>query len=105
MVEITNGIIVTRVPNSAYEKIFKHQGYCLVDGGTTADEGEATGSDIGVNEDDIFVAQVQEKPLSQWSKDEVKRYAAIKGIDISDTKNPNEAKHIIKAYMSEHSDD
>ena len=36
-----------------------------------------------------------EKPISEWVASEVKRFAKIKGIDISGTKNANEAKDII----------
>ena len=50
-------------------------------------------------EDEIFVEEILEKPISQWNKDEVKRFAAIKEIDISGTKNANEAKEIIKSFI------
>ena len=43
--------------------------------------------------------EILEKPISQWSKGEVKRFAAIKKIDISGTKNANEAKEIIKSFI------
>ena len=51
------------------------------------------------SEDDIFVEEILEKPISQWNKEEVKRFAAIKEIDISGTKNANEAKEIIKSFI------
>ena len=43
--------------------------------------------------------EVQEKPISQWNKEEVKRFAALKNIDISGTKNAGEAKNIIKEFL------
>ena len=101
MVRITNGDIVTDVPAGAYESIFAKQGYRIVDSGCA--DGVTKMSDE-ISEDDKFVADVVEKPLSQWTKEEVKRYAAIKGIDIAGTKNPTEAKHLIKAFMQEHSE-
>lgn len=103
MVTITNGTIITTVPNSAYEAIFKRQGYHVVDGQPKAESDPGVGHDSGENEDEAFISQMKEKPLSQWNKDEVRKYAAINGIDISGTKNPTEAKHIIKNYMMEHS--
>ena len=43
--------------------------------------------------------EILEKPISQWNKDEVKRFAGIKEIDITGTKNANEAKEIIKSFL------
>ena len=37
-----------------------------------------------------------EKPFSQWNKEEVKTYASLKNVDISNTKNIGEARSIIK---------
>ena len=54
----------------------------------------------GKTEDELFIEAVSEKPISQWSKDEVKRFASIKGVDIAGTKNVNEAKEIIKGFLS-----
>ena len=54
---------------------------------------------LSKSEDDIFVEEILEKPISQWNKEEVKRFAAIKEIDISGTKNANEAKEIIKSFI------
>lgn len=42
---------------------------------------------------------MQEKPLSQWTKNEVKRFASIKGIDLKGTKNASEAKERIKPCL------
>lgn len=52
-------------------------------------------------EDEIFAEAVVKKPLASWSKDEVKRYAGIFGIDLSGTKSANDAKERIKEFMSE----
>lgn len=53
------------------------------------------------DEDEQFVQELEKKPLSQWNKDEVKQYAAICGVDISGTKNAQEAKERIKAFMDD----
>lgn len=65
-----------------------------------ADEAPAEESEQ-VDSDERFVQEIEKKPISAWNKGEVKRYAAINNINISGTKNANEAKEIIKKYMSD----
>ena len=98
MVKITNGVNVFEVTRGAFDGIYSRQGYKLVD-----EKAEAKASEVDAalekSEDDIFVEEILEKPISQWNKNEVKRFAAIKEIDISGTKNANEAKEIIKSFI------
>ena len=54
-----------------------------------------------MTEDEQFVQELEKKPLSQWNKDEVKKYATICSVDISGTKNAKEAKERIKAFIDE----
>lgn len=54
-----------------------------------------------LTEDELFVEELEKKPLSQWNKDEVKKYAGICGVDISGTKNAQEAKERIKAFIDD----
>lgn len=54
-----------------------------------------------LSDDEQFVQDIEKKPLAQWNKDEVKRYASICGVDISGTKNAQEAKERIKAFIDE----
>lgn len=99
MVKITNGINVIEVTNGAFETVYKGQGYHkvveqqAVVSAPVKDEGQDAG-EVG------HIAELEEKPVSQWSKAEVKEYAEAKGIDLSGTKNVNEAKDRIKAAMS-----
>jgi len=98
MVRITNGINVIEVTNGAFETVYKGQGYHKVVEQTVVsapvkDEGQDAG-------EADRIAELEEKPVSQWSKAEVKEYAEAKGIDLSGTKNVNEAKDRIKAAMS-----
>lgn len=99
MVKITNGINVIEVTNGAFETVYKGQGYHkvveqqAVVSASVKDEGQ----DVGEVD---HIAELEEKPVSQWSKTEVKEYAEAKGIDLSGTKNVNEAKDRIKAAMS-----
>lgn len=57
--------------------------------------------EVQVSKDEQFVQNLEKKPISQWSKDEVKRYATICNVDISGTKNAQEAKERIKAFIDE----
>lgn len=99
MVKITNGINVIEVTNGAFETVYKGQGYHkvveqqAVVSAPVKDEGQDAG-------EVDHIAELEEKPISQWNKTEVKEYAEAKGIDLSGTKNVNEAKDRIKAAMS-----
>ena len=98
MVKITNGVNVFEVTRGAFDGIYSRQGYKLVDEKAKDKTPEAHKAPKK-SEDDIFVEEILEKPISQWNKEEVKRFAAIKEIDISGTKNANEAKEIIKSFI------
>ena len=98
MVKITNGKNVFEVTRGAFDGIYSRQGYTIlneqVPGQQEIKEPEKT-------EDEVFVDEIIEKPISQWNKDEVKKFATLKGIDISGTKNAGEAKELIKAFLEE----
>ena len=96
MVKITNGVNVFEVTRGAFDGIYSRQGYRLVNEKAEVKAPEALAKK---SEDDIFVEEILEKPISQWNKEEVKRFAAIKEIDISGTKNASEAKEIIKSFI------
>lgn len=99
MVKITNGINVFEVTSGAYEGIYRHQGYQII-----SEKEKAfipSEAEDGKPADEIFIEELQKKPISQWGKDEVKRYAAAKKIDLTGTKSVNEAKEAIKKVMNE----
>lgn len=98
MVKITNGINVIEVTNGAFETVYKGQGYHKVAEQAVASAPVKDESKDAGETDPI--AELEEKPISQWNKTEVKEYAEAKGIDLSGTKNVNEAKDRIKAAMS-----
>ena len=100
MVKITNGKDVFEVTEGAFEGIFIHQGFKKVDGKKEEpkiilDEVEIPVVDAA----DEFDELENEKPVSQWTKAEVKEFARANGIDLSGTKNVNEAKEIIKQFI------
>lgn len=102
MVKITNGEVVFEVTRGAFDGIYSRQGYTIIDDKAKADNQDANGSENPEKtKDDLFVEEILEKPISQWSNKEVKRFATIKEIDISGTKNADEAKEIIKAFLEE----
>ena len=99
MVKITNGIVTFEVTRGAYDGIYSHQGFKPVE---VAEKKVAADKDVDNRTDDEkFADELVEKPISQWNKEEVKRFAAIRDIDISGTKNANEAKEIIKQFLAE----
>ena len=98
MVKITNGVDVFEVTRGAFDGIYSSQGYELVDEKIEAKAAEVHAAPEK-SKDEVFAEEILEKPISQWNKEEVKRFAAIKGIDISGTKNANEAKEIIKSFI------
>lgn len=104
MVKITNGRDVFEVTEGAFEGIFIHQGFKKCDEVKTKsidviDEVEIPVIDAVDEFDDESEEVENEKPVSQWTKAEVKEFAKANGIDISGTKNVNEAKEIIKQFI------
>lgn len=101
MVTIKNGNNIHVVTEGAYKEIFSRLGYEIIsDKEEVSIETPIDVDDNAMSEEDIeFILGVEEKPISQWSKTEVKKYAELKRIDITGTKNVNEAKAIIKEFL------
>lgn len=109
MVKCTNGINVIEVTEGAYNSIFKDQGFRPVE----TKNKKATVKVETVNEDtveddavtyeavDDELASLLEKPIGQWSNEEVKTFAEAKRIDISGTKNAKEAKVRIRKFLDD----
>ena len=101
MVTIKNGNNIHVVTEGAYKEIFSRLGYEIIsDKEEVSIETPIDVDDNIMSEEDIeFILGIEEKPISQWSKTEVKKYAELKRIDITGTKNVNEAKAIIKEFL------
>lgn len=97
MVKISNGVHTFMVTKGAFNDVFKRQGFGIVEDAEAMHAVEHDDAGMGADGEDF--TELEEKPISQWSKAEVKRYAAAKGIDISGTANVNEAKDRIKAAI------
>lgn len=93
MVKITNFVNTFEVTQGAYDDIFKKQGFELVE---DKEDKKETVEETKKTNEEAYVEELMEKPISQWNKEEVKTYASLKNIDISKTKNIGEARNIIK---------
>lgn len=99
MVKITNGSNIFEVTNGAYEGIYKAQGYSVM---TEKQEKKiAKDAEIVEEKEATVLEDLLEKPISQWTKADTKEFAELKGIDLSGTKNINEAKELIKASLED----
>lgn len=94
MVKITNFVNTFEVTQGAYDDIFKKQGFELVE--EEKEDKKETVEEIKKTKEEAYIEELMEKPISQWNKEEVKTYASLKNIDISNTKNIGEARNIIK---------
>lgn len=96
MVTITDGKNVLVVSKGAFKNVYRCNGYkevCVEDINVGA--AIISGDTVAINP----FAELEAKPISQWNKTEVKEYADANGIDLSGTKNVNEGKERIKAFM------
>lgn len=90
---------VFQVTQGAYNTVFKNQGYSVVQKPKKAGQHKSAGK--VPSDEDHFVDELMEKPISQWSKDEVKRFVDIKGIDTAGAKSVNEVKDLIKSMYQQ----
>lgn len=90
---------IFQVTQGAYNTVFEGQGYSIVPKLKKA--GQHKSADKAPSEDERFVAELMEKPISQWTKDEVKRFVDIKGIDTTGAKSVNEVKDLIKSMFQQ----
>lgn len=95
MVKITNGVNIFEVTRGAFDGIYSRQGYTIIDKERAAIKNKVTEK----TEDEKFLDEIVEKPISQWNKEEVKHFAVLKEIDITGTKNAGEAKELIKSFL------
>lgn len=117
-VMITNGVVSARVSKGAFDNYYKTIGFWVEDGSeskeapvaTPIKDEESVETDEPIIEDEeevvededsdeAFIEEVMEKPISQWSAVELKRFAIIKNIDTSDAKKTSDARNIVKQYL------
>lgn len=113
MITVSNGIDTFSITKGAFP-VYKTMGFRVVgepvDGEPVDEHIAEVPTDDSLNivdesdisdEDAAFLNAIVEKPISQWSSIEVKKYANLNGIDISRAKNLKEGKSIIKRHFDE----
>lgn len=121
LVKISNGIVTNIVSRAAYEEQFKRLGFDIVEDSAVvqkpaaivvpdveeipepeevADESVDVQGEQETSDDD-FVEELLEKPISQWTNDELKEFVKIKKIDTSSVKKTSEVRNIVKKYLEE----
>ena len=105
MVKLSNGLYTIIVPSGAVAT-YERTGFRVVkdsDVESTIDnnEGVIDTADTDTEEKESeFITNLLEKPISKWTKEEVKRFANEKGININGTKSVNDAKDRIRDYIN-----
>lgn len=100
MVKITNGVNTFEVPSGAYKSMFEPKGYRIMSEPKKVYNVPSDASDNELKaKSQEGIEELAEKPISQWSKHEVKAFATSKGIDLSGTKTIDEAKDRIKESL------
>lgn len=103
MINITNGINEFEVSRGAYESIFQKQGYSIVvDTETEVVENNRDAAAVEpAKQVDKDAEALMEKPISQWTKNEVKSFIDKKRIDVSGITSFNEVKDRVRKYIEE----
>lgn len=105
MVKCTNGNIVISVTEGAYDSYFKDQGFTVIKENNAVESTPTfVAPDEEENEQDEgmldYINELKEKPISQWTKKEVRDFASFNNINISETKNVGQAKEIIRDFIN-----
>lgn len=122
-VKITNGNAEFEVTKAAFKNAFEQQGFRIVDDtapvihnrfedkfdvnldmeaelNKVEDSKPEMIAEAELSEDDLFVQEMLEKPISEWTKGELKRVAKIKGIDLSNADSTSKARQIVSKAMN-----
>lgn len=97
MVKITNGIYTFEVTKGAFKTVFANQGYILAS--THAAAPQIVSEPAQKTDDERFVDEVIEKPVSEWSKEELKRFADINSISLEGVQKTDDVREIINNYI------
>lgn len=110
MVKISNGKEVRHVTKGAYKTIYESKGYRIISDESSNKMSKpvekfakdlAEVNDAPTSDENKWVEDLLEKPISQWSKEETATFAKEKGIDTSNAHKLSEAKDIIKKWLDE----
>lgn len=117
MVKITNGEVTQIVSMGAYVSQYKNLGFSICGGNkapvknneaiknvkpvkdNTKNE-EDTNVNDNVNDEEVDdFEELLEKPLSQWTNEELKSFVNAKDIDTSSAKKTSEVRSLVKVYL------
>lgn len=113
MIKITDGKTVIAVTHGAFDGIYRSLGFRPYDGeqlkpveieveDVSVEEKAAEVEEADEAEEEaIFPDEILEKPISQWTKANLKQYADFYGLDISNAKKVEEVREIVKQHMYE----
>ena len=124
MVKISNGRAIRYVSLGAFNTIYKSKGYHIIDGKDVKsvkpvtekvyDVSEAEvkepeeltdipsdSVDISSDSNEDWITDLIEKPVSQWTKEEVTNFVKAKDIDTSSAHKLSEVKDIIKNWIDQ----
>lgn len=122
MVKISNGEVTQIVSRGAYESQYKKLGFEIVGShkvaktekkvaepekvvntsapATDVDDEDIDGDENSDEDADDF-EELLEKPLSQWSNEELKAFVNAKGIDTASAKKTSEVRSLVKKYLDD----
>lgn len=89
MLKVTNGVETVTVSRGAFECILQRRGFRIVE------DAKPQSVEIAINAEEAWAAEQAGKPISLWSKKDIKRFAEIRKIDISAAKSLHEAREIV----------
>lgn len=117
MVKISNGEVTQVVSRGAFESQYKNLGFNIVcDNSTVKTESKPVETNKPVSnptpvvnneveEDNSEEAddfeELLEKPLSQWSNEELKAFVNTNDIDTSSAKKTSEVRALVKSFLDE----
>lgn len=100
MVKLSNGLSTIVVPSGAVA-MYERTGFRVVKDSDVESANESVIDTVDTEDKESeFITNLLEKPISKWSKEEVKRFANEKGININGTKSVNDAKDRIRDYIN-----
>lgn len=93
MIDITDGTHEFNVTNGAFEDIFERQGYTEV-----AEDVEASKPELEAQVDSL-----DDKPVSMWTKQELKAYCDAHSISLDDVTSTDEVRKRVLEYQEQQS--
>lgn len=93
MIDITDGTHELNVTEGAFEDIFKKQGYIEV-----AEDETTSKSELEAQADSL-----DDKPVSMWTKQELKAYCDAHSISLDDVTSTDEVRKRVLEYQEQQS--